>query len=53
MSDNKVKRKLGRPVKRKPPELIPDTAENVTKSLLRPRPKSERDILKRKAGSAP
>ena len=40
------KRKRGRPVERKPPEPIPDTPENVIKSLLRTRTRAERARLK-------
>jgi len=40
------KRKRGRPVERKPPEPIPDTPENVIKSLLRTRTRTERARLK-------
>ena len=40
------KRKVGRPIERKPPEPIPDTPENVIKSLLRTRNRSERARLK-------
>ena len=36
----------GRPMKRKPPEPIPDTPENVIKSLLRTRTRDERARLK-------
>lgn len=40
------KRKPGRPMKRRPPEPIPDTPENVIKSLLRTRTRDERARLK-------
>lgn len=40
------KRRVGRPMKRKPPEPIPDTPENVIRSLLRTRTRSERARLK-------
>ena len=40
------KRKRGRPLERKPPKPIPDTPENVIKSLLRTRTKAERARLK-------
>ena len=49
---SKVKRKLGRPVKRKPPDPIPDTADNVMKSLLRTRPRPERKMLHKRGKEA-
>ncbi len=51
MSD-KANPKRGRPVERKPPEPIPDTAENAIKSLLKTRPKPERDTLRKRADQA-
>ena len=44
--DTMPRRKPGRPMKRKPPEPIPDTPENVMKSLLRTRTKAQRARLK-------
>ena len=46
------KPKRGRPVKDTEPEPIPDTAENVIKSLLRTRPKAEREMLNQRAKDA-
>ena len=48
MTESKEQRKPGRPVKRKPPEPIPDTAEGVVAALLKTRPKAERDALRRR-----
>ena len=45
-----AKRKPGRPVKHKAPAPIPDTAEKAIKSLLKARPKPERDTLRRRLG---
>ena len=47
-----AKRKPGRPAEHKPPEPIPDTAENAIKSLLRTRPKAERETLRKRAEEA-
>jgi hypothetical protein len=44
-----AKRKPGRPVKHKAPAPIPDTAGNAIKSLLKTRPKPERDMLRKRA----
>lgn len=46
------KRKRGRPVKQPPPEPIPDTAENIAKTLLKNRPKSELKQLGRQEDEA-
>ena len=46
---SEAKRKRGRPVEHKPPEPIPDTAEKAIKSLLKTRPKPERDTLRKRA----
>ncbi|MDE2802001.1 MAG: hypothetical protein OXK21_03850 [Chloroflexota bacterium] len=51
MTDD-VKRKQGRPMKRKPPEPIPDTAQNALKSLLKTRPKGERKMLQKRGDDA-
>ncbi len=52
MTTKKPKRPVGRPPKG-PPERIPDTEQNVVRSLVKSRPKDERDLLKRKSASAP
>ncbi len=49
---SEAKRNPGRPMKRKPPESIRDTAGNVTKSLLRTRPKHERKMLQKRGKEA-
>ena len=49
---SEAKRKPGRPIERKPPEPIPDTAENAIKSLLKTRPKAERKELQARAEEA-
>ena len=49
---SEAKRNPGRPVKRKPPEPIPDTADNVMKSLLRTRPRPERKMLQKRGKEA-
>ena len=48
MTASEEQRKPGRPVKRKPPEPIPDTAEGVVAALLKTRPKAERDALRQR-----
>ena len=45
-------RRPGRPMKRKPPKPIPDTVENVTKSLFRTRSKAERKMLQARGDEA-
>ncbi len=47
-----AKRNPGRPMKRKPPEPIRDTAGNVMKSLLRTRPRPERKMLHKRGKDA-
>ena len=44
----KQKRKRGRPVTLQMPEPIPDTLENVARSVLRTRTKAERDEINRR-----
>ena len=48
MTAPEEQRKSGRPVKRKPPEPIPDTTEGVVAALLKTRSKAERDALRRR-----
>ena len=48
----KPKRPVGRPPKGAP-ERTSDTEQNVVKALVKTRSKDERDLLKRKAASAP
>ena len=52
LAESTDRRKPGRPMKRKPPEPIPDGAEGAVKSLLKTRPKAERDALRRRGEEA-
>ena len=42
----------GRPPKYSKPEPIPDTAENITRSLLRTRSKKDRELIAKRAERA-
>ena len=43
------KKPRGRPVIHTAPEPIPDKPENIVRTVLKTRPKAERDLLKAKA----
>ena len=48
MTASAEQRKPGCPVKRKPPEPIPDTADGAVSALLKTRPRAEREALRRR-----